>query len=524
MAIASVARLSNCLGSLSLRRRRCGSSRWLTLLAIALGVGIGGRSIAQVNAIDAARLAMAVEQRVSMLPLARGPARVKTESRPEAGSLLLLSRPVECELTFERSSRSGGWEFLGRISKVKPKARASNLEPGTYRVTARRPDCTLSVVVEVGSSDTAIGHFDFVGRRVEVTSMAAVHAEEARRAEIARLAEDAARAEAARVAEEARRAEITRLAEEVARAEAVRVAEEARRAEIARLAEEAALLEAERLAEEARLAGGQRAERRAARRAARAAEEADDVPQSPRPEMAVKEVEGSLIIELAPELTLALIAIEPGTFGMGAAADGASADEHASQRPVTISKPFWLGRSEVTQAQWRAVMGTSPSRFVGDERRPVEMVSWDEAEEFCRRLSEKSGVRFRLPSEAEWEYACRAGTITRFSFDGGRDELWEHAWFHDNSEGSTQPVATRLPNAWGLHDMHGNVWEWCSDWYGEAGSDPATDPTGPREGTERLLRGGSWGSYADACRAGYRNSLAPEARSEYVGFRIACAP
>jgi formylglycine-generating enzyme required for sulfatase activity len=136
-----------------------------------------------------------------------------------------------------------------------------------------------------------------------------------------------------------------------------------------------------------------------------------------------------------------------------------------NRHEVTISKPFYMGETEVTQAQYEAVMGTNPSHFKGATN-PVECVCWDYATEFCKKLSDKTRQAVRLPMEAEWEYACRAGTATAFSFGDADSTIGDYAWYGANSGGTTHPVGQKKPNAWGLYDMHGNVWEWCADWFG----------------------------------------------------------
>jgi formylglycine-generating enzyme required for sulfatase activity len=182
-----------------------------------------------------------------------------------------------------------------------------------------------------------------------------------------------------------------------------------------------------------------------------------------------------------------------------------------------------MGVTEVTQAQYEAVMGTNPSRFKGPTN-PVERVSWDDAVLFCRELSEKTRKAFRLPTEAEWEYACRAGSKTRFSF-GDSDSVFSYAWFGSNSGGKTNPVGCTKPNAWGLYDMHGNVSEWCADWYGSYSSGASTDPQGAGSGGDRVVRGGSWlDDDSVYFRCAVRYNLAPSFRSHDVGFRCAMTP
>lgn len=198
---------------------------------------------------------------------------------------------------------------------------------------------------------------------------------------------------------------------------------------------------------------------------------------------------------------------------------------------VAISQGFWLGRHEVTQGQWTTLMGRNPSAFkeLGADA-PVEMVSWKDAMEFGRKLTEReraagrlpAGYVYTLPTEAQWEYACRAGSNLPYA-----GELESMAWYGAKaSGGSTHPVGKKAANAWGLFDMHGNVWEWCRDWYAEAylpGVDgqPVADPLGPPAGAYRVNRGGSWRSSADTCRSAFRHWLAPNDRGNGLGFRLA---
>jgi len=180
-----------------------------------------------------------------------------------------------------------------------------------------------------------------------------------------------------------------------------------------------------------------------------------------------------------------------------------------------------MGVTEVTQAQYEAVMGTNPSNHKGATN-PVESLSWDDAAEFCRGLSGKTRKTFRLPTEAEWEYACRAGSKTRFSFGDSESALGDYAWHKGNCGGKTQPVAQKKPNAWGLYDMHGNVWEWCADWLGSYPTGPSTDPQGPTSGRLRVLRGGAWANGGPGYfRCASRLNLAPAVRVNDVGFRCA---
>lgn len=218
-----------------------------------------------------------------------------------------------------------------------------------------------------------------------------------------------------------------------------------------------------------------------------------------------------------------MVWIEPGSFLMGSPSNelGRDSDE-GPQTQVTLDG-FWLGKYEVTQAQYEAVMGSNPSHFGNNPQNPVDRVSWTEAQEFCRRLSNSTGQTYTLPTEAQWEYACRAGTVGRYSFDGRVSCLVDYAWFRDNSEKTTHPVGQKQPNAWGLYDIHGNVWEWCADWYGNSyrgGS--LTNPTGASSGQYRVLRGGSWSSDPRDCRSAYRNSSTSDNRFNNLGFRLCC--
>jgi formylglycine-generating enzyme required for sulfatase activity len=212
------------------------------------------------------------------------------------------------------------------------------------------------------------------------------------------------------------------------------------------------------------------------------------------------------------------VLIPAGEFQMG------TSDGDKDEQPVhtvRISKPFYLGKYEVTQAQWQAVMGNNPSGFTGDPARPVEKVSWEDVQEFIRRLNTtESGVTYRLPTEAEWEYAARAGTTTAYSFGNDKGQLGQYAWCGDTGGGETHPVGKLKPNAWGLYDMHGNVWEWGQDWYGPYTAGAAVDPAGPSSGSNRVLRGGSWYNGAGSCRSAYRIGASPGNRSGNLGFRL----
>lgn len=219
--------------------------------------------------------------------------------------------------------------------------------------------------------------------------------------------------------------------------------------------------------------------------------------------------------------------IPAGTFIMGSPATEPDRWPDETQHAVTISRGYWLCDHEVTQAEYVAVMGSNPSFFKGDPGRPVEWVTWGDAVEYCRRLTEQeraagritSRHEYRLPTEAEWEYAARAGTT------GARHgQLDEVAWWQGNAGGTPQRGQGKASNAWGLHDMLGNVREWCADWAGPYPGEDATDPTGPASGTDRIARGGSWGQDASSCRSAFRDKVSPGTRTGNLGFRVAFSP
>ncbi len=219
------------------------------------------------------------------------------------------------------------------------------------------------------------------------------------------------------------------------------------------------------------------------------------------------------------------VLIPAGEFMMGTDSnvEKGSGDSERPRHKVTISKPFYLGKYEVTQAQWMAVMGNNPSKFKGDNN-PVEMVFWNDAQEFIKRLNAREGhTRYRLPTEAEWEYAARAGTSTAYSFGDDKNKLSGYAWYDANSGDTTHPVGEKQPNPWGLHDVHGNVWEWVQDWYGKKyyANSPETDPKGPKPGLGRVGRGGDWDDDAEACRSGFRSYGSTSYRDNDIGFRLA---
>lgn len=213
--------------------------------------------------------------------------------------------------------------------------------------------------------------------------------------------------------------------------------------------------------------------------------------------------------------------IPAGMFLMGAGHDNADADESPAH-PVTISQSFYLGRCEVTQAQWKQIMGNNPSQYQGDDN-PVENVSWNEVQEFIRRLNEKESTdSYRLPTEAEWEYAARAGIGANFFFGEEASDIIFYAWYNFNSGGSSHQVGMKKTNAFGLHDIYGNVSEWVQDMYDERyyAQSPAIDPSGPVYGARRVARGCSWNNGVTLCRSAQRFAFEPDERQGFVGFRL----
>jgi formylglycine-generating enzyme required for sulfatase activity len=235
-------------------------------------------------------------------------------------------------------------------------------------------------------------------------------------------------------------------------------------------------------------------------------------------------------------LGMKFVRIQPGEFSMGST-------ENEDEKPphlVKITRPFYLGDREVTQGQYQAVMGENPSHFKGSDDLPVEEVSWLDAVSFCNKLGEKEGRTpcyridgdrvsvvagngYRLPTEAEWEYACRAGSTTRYPFGDNEAELGEYAWFDGNAGNKTHPVGQKRPNRWGLYDMLGSVWEWCQDGYdaGYYATSPPADPPGPSGAPSRVFRGGSWYLNPTRCCPAYRGRFAPVFREDFLGFRLA---
>jgi formylglycine-generating enzyme required for sulfatase activity len=232
-------------------------------------------------------------------------------------------------------------------------------------------------------------------------------------------------------------------------------------------------------------------------------------PAAPRKPVSV------LSLRISTGIEMKFAWISPGEFLMGC-------DKYDSEKPVhrvTLTKGFYMGVFLVTQSQWQAVMNCNPSHFRGDDR-PVEKVSWGDCQEFWQKLKQLTGKPIRLPTEAEWEYACRAGTTTEYYTGNGEDALCKAGWYNGNSDSQTHPVGKLAANARGLYDTHGNVWEWCQDWYGPYSSENKTDPKSSNYGDGRVLRGGSWDDQPVLCRAAYRGRYAPAFRDFYCGCRV----
>ena len=215
-----------------------------------------------------------------------------------------------------------------------------------------------------------------------------------------------------------------------------------------------------------------------------------------------------------------MVYVSGGTFTMGGTSEQGS-DAYDDEKPthsVTLSS-YYICKYEVTQALWRAVMGNNPSNFKGDNL-PVECVSWDDCQTFINRLNSYTGRNFRLPTEAEWEFAARGGNYSRHYKYSGSNYISDVAWYDGNSGNRTHPIGTKQANELGLYDMSGNVYEWCSDWYGSYSSYSQNDPTGPNGGSNRVRRGGCWNSYASGCRSSSRYNSAPGFRCNVIGLRL----
>jgi formylglycine-generating enzyme required for sulfatase activity len=233
-----------------------------------------------------------------------------------------------------------------------------------------------------------------------------------------------------------------------------------------------------------------------------------------------------LTLDLGNKVTMELELIPAGKFLMGSPEPEEDRYKDEVQHQVTISKPFYMGKYPVTQEQWQAVMGANPSafKFKGANKNPVENVSWNDCQDFVAKVNQKlHGQQASLPTEAQWEYACRAGTTTAYNTGDGEGALKEAGWYMGNSESKTRPVGQKKPNTWGLYDMHGNVFEWCSDWYGSYPAGEVTDPMGPKQGGLRVLRGGCSLIFSASCRSATRIWKKPGDRDNCTGVRVVVA-
>ena len=217
-------------------------------------------------------------------------------------------------------------------------------------------------------------------------------------------------------------------------------------------------------------------------------------------------------------VTFRMIRVEAGTFQMG------STTGDSDEQPVhsvTLSADYYIGETEVTQELWTAVMGNNPSYFTSDSKLPVESVSWNDCKTFITKLNALTGTDFRLPTEAEWEFAARGGNKSKGYTYSGSNAIGDVAWYTSNSESKTHVVKTKMPNELGIYDMSGNVWEWCSDWYGNYSSAAVTDPQGPSSDSARVERGGCWNGGATYCRCASRGCFMPSYTFNYLGLRLA---
>jgi formylglycine-generating enzyme required for sulfatase activity len=230
-----------------------------------------------------------------------------------------------------------------------------------------------------------------------------------------------------------------------------------------------------------------------------------------------------MIETITNRIEMELVLIPPGSFRMGGDKNLEQAEDHETPRHrVNITNTFYIGKYAVTQREWSEIMNHNPGEFK-NETRPVERVSWNDVQGFIQKLNKKEETdTYRLPTEAEWEYSARADTQNAYNFGPDINLLTQYVWYRKNSEGKTHPVGGLKPNPWGLHDMHGNVHEWCQDWFDRNyySQSPSIDPSGPTSGLAKVLRGGDWSSDAWYCRCASRSLSSPDRRSSRVGFRL----
>lgn len=247
----------------------------------------------------------------------------------------------------------------------------------------------------------------------------------------------------------------------------------------------------------------------------------DPVKPTPKPKQKINSMTTAQKLRIIANLVNNMVYVSGGTFTMGATSEqGINAyDEEKPAHRVTLAS-YYIGKYEVTQAEWKAVMDSNPSKFKGDNL-PVEHVNWNDCQEFIRKLNSLTGKNFRLPTEAEWEFAARGGNNSRGYKYSGSNDIHSVAWYSGNSNDRTHPVGRKSLNELGLYDMSGNVLEWCQDWYGSYSSSSQTNSTGPVSDSHRVIRGGAWSTDAKKCRVSLRYDITPGLRCKFLGLRLA---